>query len=141
MPQHPVTPLPAPRTLKRHLPMELLAPDAGVPVDTTVGYSSRDPHALSIAFHLLGARPIVWWLDREMVLTGSHTPTGTGEVHLSPTPDGDFLIRLGHPGDCATVRCDQDGLTRFVEETFALVPQGSEEQHIDWRPLLASLRR
>ncbi|MEV0451858.1 SsgA family sporulation/cell division regulator [Streptomyces sp. NPDC050600] len=140
MPQHPVTPLPSPRTLKRPMPMELLTPDAAIPVDTTVGYASRDPHALSIAFHLPGASPLVWWLDREMVLTGSHTPTGGGEVHLRSTPGGDFLIRLGNPGDCATVRCDQDALTRFVHETFALVPRGTEEHHIDWQPLLASLR-
>ncbi|MEU4067062.1 SsgA family sporulation/cell division regulator [Streptomyces wedmorensis] len=141
MSQYPVTPLPSPRTLTRHLTMELVTPDAGVPIDTTVRYSSRDPHALSVAFHLLGRSPVVWCLDREMVVTGSHTPTGAGEVHLSAAPDGDLLIRLGRTGQCATVRCDRDRLARLVRETFLLVPQGTEEHHIDWQPLLASLRR
>ncbi|GGU97587.1 hypothetical protein GCM10010275_40020 [Streptomyces litmocidini] len=137
----PVAPLPAPRALTRHMAMELLTPDAAVRIDTTVGYSSRDPHALSIAFHLVDPSPVVWCLDREMVLAGSHAPAGTGEVHLRPVPDGGLLLRLGRPGDRATVRCDQEELTRFARETFVLVPRGTEEQHIDWQPLLASLRR
>ncbi|MFF9851111.1 SsgA family sporulation/cell division regulator [Streptomyces litmocidini] len=137
----PVAPLPAPRTLTRHMAMELLTPGAAVRIDTTVGYSSRDPHALSIAFHLLDPGPVVWCLDREMILTGSHAPAGAGEVHLHPAPDGGLLMGLGPTGYRATVRCDQEELTRFARETFVLVPRGTEEQHIDWQPLLASLGR
>ncbi|MEV6203562.1 SsgA family sporulation/cell division regulator [Streptomyces sp. NPDC051771] len=141
MPQHPVAPLPAPRVLTRSLPMELVTPDAEIRIDTTVGYDSRDPHALSLAFHLLGEDPVVWRVDREMVLTGSLRPTGDGEVRLGPAPDGGLLLRLGPAGQRALVRCDQDALGRFVRDTFVLVPQGTEERHIDWGPLLAALRR
>ncbi|MDX2561956.1 SsgA family sporulation/cell division regulator [Streptomyces sp. TX20-6-3] len=139
MPQPPVAPLPSPRVLTRPMAMELLTPDAAVPIDTTVGYTSRDPHALSIVFHLLGDEPVVWRVDREMVLAGSLTAVGAGEVHLRPAPDGRLLLRLGPAGHCAMVRCDQEGLARLVRDTFALVPQGTEENHIDWQPLLASL--
>ncbi|MCB8901083.1 MULTISPECIES: SsgA family sporulation/cell division regulator [unclassified Streptomyces] len=141
MPQPPVAPLPAPRVLTQPMAMELLTPDAAVPIETTVGYTSRDPHALSIVFHLLGDDPVVWRVDREMVLTGSLTATGAGEVHLRPAPDGRLLLRLGPAGHCAMVRCDQDRLARLVRDTFVLVAQGTEESHIDWQPLLASLRR
>ncbi|WP_079042141.1 SsgA family sporulation/cell division regulator [Streptomyces aureus] len=141
MPQHPVAPLPAPRVLTQPMAMELLTPDAAVPIETTISYTSRDPHALSIVFHLLGDAPVVWRVDREMVITGSLTPTGAGEVHLRPGPDGGLLLRLGPAGHCAMVRCDQDGLARLVRDTFVLVPQGTEERHIDWQPLLTSLRR
>ncbi|MFE5947136.1 SsgA family sporulation/cell division regulator [Streptomyces sp. NPDC056480] len=140
MPQPPVAPLPSPRVLTRPMAMELLTPDAAVPIETTVGYTSRDPHALSIVFHLLEDDPVVWRVDREMVLTGALTATGAGEVHLRPAPGGRLLLRLGPSGHCATVRCDQDGLARLVRDTLALVPQGTEESHIDWQPLLASLR-
>ncbi|MEV5974735.1 SsgA family sporulation/cell division regulator [Streptomyces sp. NPDC051921] len=143
MPQPPVAPLPAPRVLTQPLPMELLTPDADAPVriETTVSYTSRDPHALSIVFHLLGEAPVVWRLDRQMVLTGSRTATGEGEVRLRPAPDGTLLLLLGPAGHCATVRCDPDRLVRLVRDTLVLVPQGTEESHIDWRPLLSSLRR
>ncbi|MFB7590209.1 SsgA family sporulation/cell division regulator [Streptomyces sp. NPDC056169] len=141
MPQHPVAPLPSPRVLTQPMAMELLTPDAVVPIATTVSYTSRDPHALSIVFHLLEDDPVLWRVDREMVLSGSLTPTGAGEVHLWPVPDGRLLLRLGPAGHCATVRCDQDGLARLVRDTFTLVPQGTEESHIDWQPLLACLRR
>ncbi|MFE5913996.1 SsgA family sporulation/cell division regulator [Streptomyces wedmorensis] len=141
MPQHPVAPLPAPRVLTRPMAMELLTPDAAVRIDTTVGYDSRDPHALSIAFHLLGEVPVVWRVDREMILTGSLRPAGDGEVRLRPAPDGGLLLRLGRAGRRAVVRCEQEALGRFVRDTFVLVPQGTEERHLDWGPLLASLRR
>ncbi|MFJ7955681.1 SsgA family sporulation/cell division regulator [Streptomyces sp. NPDC096319] len=136
----PVAPMPAPRVLTRTLSMELLTADVTVSVETTVTYTSRDPHALSVVFHLLGDAPVLWRLDREMILAGSLAATGEGEVHLWPGAHGKLLLRLGPAGHSATVRCDQDALARFVRDTFALVPQGTEERHIDWQPLLASLR-
>ncbi|MEV6251457.1 SsgA family sporulation/cell division regulator [Streptomyces sp. NPDC051742] len=141
MPQHPVAPLPAPRVLTQPMAMELLTPDVAVPIDTTVGYDSRDPHALSITFHLFDEDPVVWRVDREMILTGSRRPTGHGEIRLGPAPHGGLLLRLGPAGQRALVRCEQEALGRFVRETFVAVPQGTEERHIDWGPLLASLRR
>ncbi|MFJ5830747.1 SsgA family sporulation/cell division regulator [Streptomyces sp. NPDC093089] len=140
MPQHPVAPLPAPRVLARPLAMDLLTPDTEVRIDTTVGYDSRDPHALSIAFHVLGEDPVVWRVDREMILTGSLQPTGDGEIRLRPAPDGGLLLLLGPAGRRAVVRCGQEELGRFLRDTFVLVPRGTEERHIDWEPLLASLR-
>ncbi|MFK3733780.1 SsgA family sporulation/cell division regulator [Streptomyces sp. NPDC088090] len=133
--------LPSPRVLTQPMAMDLLGPDTAVRIDTSAGYHSRDPHALSIAFHLLGEESVVWRLDREMVLAGSLRPTGEGEVHLAPAPDGKLLLRLGAVGHRATIRCDREELARFVRDTFVLVPQGTEERHIDWRPLLDSLRR
>ncbi|MEV4940534.1 SsgA family sporulation/cell division regulator [Streptomyces zaomyceticus] len=141
MPQPPVAPLPAPRVLTRPMAMELLTPEAAVPIETTVGYNSRDPHALSIDFHLLGDAPVVWRVDREMVLIGSLKATGAGDVRVRPASDGDLLLQLGQAEHRALVRCDREGLARLVRDTFALVPQGTEENHIDWQPLLASLRR
>ncbi|MFD0366729.1 SsgA family sporulation/cell division regulator [Streptomyces sp. NPDC059071] len=140
MPQHPVAPLPAPRVLTRPMAMALLTPDMTFRIDTVVGYDSRDPHALTIAFHLLGEDPVVWRVDREMILTGSLRPTGDGEIRLRPDPDGGLLLRLGPTGQRAVVRCEREALGRFVRDTFVLVPQGTEERHIDWGPLLASLR-
>ncbi|MFD5770290.1 SsgA family sporulation/cell division regulator [Streptomyces sp. NPDC127049] len=137
--QHPVAPLPAPRVLTQPMAMELLTADMALRIDTTVCYDSRDPHALSIAFHLLGEEPVVWRVDREMVLAGSLRPTGDGEVRVHPGPDGTLLLRLGPAGTRAVVRCEQEALARVVRETFVLVPQGTEERHIDWGPLLASL--
>ncbi|MFF9150079.1 SsgA family sporulation/cell division regulator [Streptomyces sp. NPDC014861] len=138
--EHPAAPLPAPRVLTQPMAMELLTADLAVRVDTTVGYDSRDPHALSVAFHLLGEEPVVWRVDREMVLTGSLRPTGDGEVQLCPAPGGGLLLSLGPAGGRAVVRCEQEALARVVRETFVLVPQGTEERHLDWGPLLASLR-
>ncbi|MFF5505038.1 SsgA family sporulation/cell division regulator [Streptomyces roseolus] len=141
MPQHPAAPLPAPRVLTRSLAMDLLTPDAPIRIETTVAYDSRDPHALSIAFHLLGEEAVVWRFDREMILAGALGPTGDGEIVLRPDPDGGLLLRLGPTGQRAVVRCEREELCRFVRDTFVLVPQGTEDRHIDWGPLLASLRR
>ncbi|MFC8511197.1 SsgA family sporulation/cell division regulator [Streptomyces sp. NPDC057411] len=139
MPQPPVAPLPAPRALVQPMAMDLFTSDVAIRIDTTVGYESRDPYALSIAFHLLGEEPVVWRVDRGMILAGALGPTGDGEVRIRPTPDGGLLLQLGPVGQCAVVRCEQEALGRFVRDTFVLVPQGTEERHIDWAPLLASL--
>ncbi|MFB7512015.1 SsgA family sporulation/cell division regulator [Streptomyces sp. NPDC056144] len=138
MHQPPVAPLPAPRGLVKPMAMDLFTTDGAVRIHTTVGYESRDPHALSITFHLLGEDPVVWRVDREMVLAGSLGPTGDGDVRIRPTPDGGLLLRLGPTAQCAVVRCEQEAIGSFVRETFVLVPQGTEEGHIDWGPLLAS---
>ncbi|MFF0430833.1 SsgA family sporulation/cell division regulator [Streptomyces sp. NPDC004327] len=138
---HPVAPLPEPRGLIQPMAMDLFTADAAVRIGTTVGYDSRDPFALSIAFHLLDEDPVVWRVDREMILAGSLGPTGDGEVRIRPTPDGGLLLRLGPAARCAVVRCEQEAVGLFVRETFALVPRGTEERHIDWTPLLASLGR
>jgi len=132
-------PLPAPRKLTWDLTVELLTADTRVEVPTTVSYTSRDPYALSLAFHLMEPRPVVWRLDRETVLTGSHTPAGSGDVRVEPAEDGKVLLRLGPAGHCASVLCDRDRLTGLVHDSYVLVPPGTEERHIDWRPLLACL--
>ncbi|MEU5918691.1 SsgA family sporulation/cell division regulator [Streptomyces sp. NPDC004288] len=139
MPQLPVEQLPTPRSLTRSMAMELLSADIAVEVETTVGYSSRDPFALSILFHLPGDAPVLWRIDREMLLAGVFGATGDGEVRVTPAPGGMLHLRLGVAGHCALVRCGQEQLARLVRDTFRLVPQGTEERHIDWQPLLDSL--
>lgn len=57
------------------------------------------PHALSIAFHLLGADTMTWRLDRRRDAPHrSAGPVGGGGVHLRPGPDGGLLRLLGAPG-------------------------------------------
>ncbi|MFE7515998.1 SsgA family sporulation/cell division regulator [Streptomyces sp. NPDC057540] len=140
MPKLPAVQLPSPRVLSRSIAVELLTEDVTVGVETTVSYTSRDPYALSILFHLPGDVPVLWRIDREMVLAGSLAPTGEGEVRVLPAPEGKVFLRLGPAGHCAMVRCVREELARLVHDTLALVPQGTEERHIDWQPLLDFLR-
>lgn len=139
MPQPRSAPLPPAQTLSHSMTMELLTADLPVEIDATLTYTSRAPYTLCLALQLLEADPVVWHLDREMVLTGSYAPTGAGELHLWPAVGDGLLLRLGVPGRCATLRGDRDQLTGFVRRSFLVVPPGTESRHIDWQPLLDTL--
>ncbi|MEU2117389.1 SsgA family sporulation/cell division regulator [Streptomyces sp. NPDC016459] len=119
--------------------MELLTADRPVEIEATLTYTSRAPHTMCLALHLLEAEPVIWHLDREMVLAGSYAPVGVGELHLWPAVGDGLLIRLGSPGQCATLRGDRDQLAAFVRRTFLVVPPGTEARHIDWQPLFDTL--
>ncbi|WP_079144288.1 SsgA family sporulation/cell division regulator [Streptomyces agglomeratus] len=109
-----------------------------VTLDTTFRYRSDDPFTVRIDFHLPLGPTVVWHLDRDMLMAGTQSPTGIGDIHLRPAPGPGntdrVLMRLSSPEGIAMVDVDRVPLTEWLGETYVLVPAGTESGHLDWKP-------
>ena len=52
-------------------------------IDTVLGYRRNDPFAVSMTF-VTGEGNLVWTFGRDLLMRGVHSPTGDGDVHVSP---------------------------------------------------------
>ncbi|AXG78844.1 MULTISPECIES: SsgA family sporulation/cell division regulator [Streptomyces] len=98
-----------------------------IPVE--LHYEVRDPYAVRMTFHLPGDAPVTWTFGRELLLDGINTPSGDGDVHISPTtPDdlSDVHMRLQVGDDHALFRVSAAPLVAFLDRTDRLVPLGQE---------------
>ncbi|MFE7776200.1 SsgA family sporulation/cell division regulator [Streptomyces sp. NPDC057445] len=112
-------------------------------VATTFHHSTRDPFAIKVTFQPPHSPPVVWYMDRELLLNGTRAPAGMGDVRIRPVPGpgcaGGLQIRLGiFP--CVHFTLDRAALTDWLSLTCALVPPGTESEHLDWQPLNELLR-
>lgn len=85
-----------------------------IPVE--LRYEVCDPYAIRMTFHLPGDAPVTWAFGRELLLDGLNSPSGDGDVHISPTePEGlsDVHIRLQVGADRALFRAAPRHSLRF----------------------------
>ncbi|MFG3224600.1 SsgA family sporulation/cell division regulator [Kitasatospora sp. NPDC048194] len=122
-------------------PMPVTFPESAlpdVPVDAELRFDTSLPYAACLAFPLSpcqctddGAR-VCWYFSRELLNEGRHQAVGSGDVKVRPGPDGEVLITLRGPtGNAAVLSAPEDVVTAFLSECFALVPPGSESDHLD----------
>ncbi|MBV6696756.1 SsgA family sporulation/cell division regulator [Kitasatospora aureofaciens] len=130
-------------------PMPVTFPDSSlpdVPVDAELRFDTSLPYAACLAFPLApctctgdDAR-ICWYFSRELLNEGRHVPVGSGDVKVRPGPEGEVLITLcGPTGKAAVLSAPEDAVTAFLSDSFALVPAGSESEHLNIDAALARL--
>ncbi|MFE3601525.1 SsgA family sporulation/cell division regulator [Streptomyces sp. NPDC059096] len=98
-----------------------------IPVE--LHYKVADPYAVRMTFHLPGDAPVTWTFGRELLLDGINTPSGDGDVHISPTTPEDLSdvhMRLQVGDDHALFRVSAAPLVAFLDRTDRLVPLGQE---------------
>src|SRR5689334_4499721 len=81
-------------TISQLVPMRYVDDEGvGVGFDTTFRFDPNDPCALTIVFHTENA-PVVWTFGRDLLIEGTLTPTGEGDVHVFPClgPDGTAVV-------------------------------------------------
>jgi hypothetical protein len=103
-------------------------------IDTVLGYRSSDPFAVAMTF-ITSDGNLVWTFGRDLLMRGIESPSGDGDVHVSPTigvsgramvsielssPDG-HLVLLARAGD----------IRDFITRTAALVAPGTESDFFD----------
>lgn len=103
-------------------------------IDTVLCYSSSDPFAVAMTF-ITSDGNLVWTFGRDLLIRGTESPSGDGDVHVSPTigvsgramvsielssPDG-HLVLLARTGD----------VLDFIARTAALVAPGTESDFFD----------
>lgn len=110
--------------------------------DTVFGYDRSDPYAVTIAFRT-PAEDLPWTFARELLVVGVGTPTGDGDVHVWPsvTPRGRavLMIAFSSPDGQLLAQAHADEVHRFLTRTLALVPAGTEADHLDLDRLVERL--
>ncbi|MFE5587012.1 SsgA family sporulation/cell division regulator [Kitasatospora sp. NPDC056531] len=130
-------------------PVPVTFPDSAlpdVPVDAELRFDASLPYAACLAFPLTPCRctgdsaQVCWYFSRELLNEGRHGPVGRGDVTVRPGPEGEVLITLRGPtGNAAVLSAPGETVTAFLSESFALVPAGSESDHLDVDAAVARL--
>lgn len=116
--------------------------DRGTEVPVSLTYQQDDPYAVAMVFHTAEG-DITWLVARELLVVGAGSPAGDGDVMvwpaLTPETEDAVVIRLQAPGGRLVLRLGRLELDDFLSRTLALVPAGSESDHLDLDMLVADL--
>src|SRR5260370_26328623 len=92
-------------TVSAELGFRLVVPQQTiVPLVASLYYSSEDPYAIRIAFHVGLDEPVEWIFARDLLAAGAEAPEGLGDATLCPSaathggPPAQLLtVDLSHP--------------------------------------------
>lgn len=108
----------------------------------TFGYDAADPYAIRVTFPVPGGQ-VHWVLARNLLQRGLHEPAGLGDVLLRPGHDDGgrpvVVLEFRSPDGRLVVEARSGDLLAFLLQTWALVPLGSEVDHVDLDVLVDQL--
>ncbi|HET6165683.1 MAG TPA: SsgA family sporulation/cell division regulator [Marmoricola sp.] len=112
------------------------------PLDAEFEYNPADPFAVSILFSD-EPTPVRWTFARELLVEGFYEPTGDGDVHVWPCLNTEgaavVILELSSPSGEVLVQVSSRALSAFIHQMVAMVPAGSEAQHVDLDAEIAQL--
>jgi hypothetical protein len=130
-------------TVTAELGIRLVVPQqAVVPLLASLHYSSADPYAIRVAFHVGLDEPVEWIFARELLSKGLESHTGLGDVRVWPSVSAGVLeIELSSPFGHAHFEVPSGEVAGFLDRTYSLIPAGAEGDHVDVEAELADLLR
>jgi len=136
------------------LSLGLIGPERTiVPLMASLHYTSQDPYAIKIAFHVGTGEPVEWTLARDLLAAALHSREGIGDVQAWPSvaPDdpaaegepaagpGILNISMTSPFGHAQFEAPAAAVASFLHRTFGIVPAGQESRFIDFDAELTEL--
>jgi hypothetical protein len=113
-----------------------------VDVPTTMSYRHTDPYAVTLTFHS-DAGDVEWVVGRPLLRQGLSSPCGDGDVRMYPSIDTDdrpiAVLDFRSPDGRLITEAPHDELQGFLTRTFAVVPAGTESDHLDMDALIEEL--
>jgi hypothetical protein len=130
-------------TVTAELGIRLVVPQqAVVPLLASLHYSSADPYAIRVAFHVGLDEPVEWIFARELLSRGLEGHSGLGDVRVWPSASAGVLeIELSSPFGHAHFEVPSGEVASFLDRTYRLIPAGAEGDHVDVEAELADLLR
>ncbi|MFI8185283.1 SsgA family sporulation/cell division regulator [Actinacidiphila glaucinigra] len=122
----------------------ILSPSLRIPHEAEFRYDETDPLVVSLALRTPEGSVVRWMVSRDVLFEGTEEPSGIGDVRLWPSRVRTcrvVLLRLEVQQMSSLFEMDLVQLQGWLEETFQLVPPGTEFDHIDWTTALATLMR
>ncbi len=132
-----------PASITRALTLELIdATGTATPLTAEFCYDQSDPYAVA-AFFCAGETRVRWIFSRDLLNKGVHQPTGDGDVYIWPSIDSygraATIIELASPDGQAVIQARTEELYDFLGNTEAMVPTGTEGDHVDVEGALAQI--
>lgn len=132
-----------PISVSAELELRLVVPGStSLPVLADLTYDVADPYAVRVAFHTGGPDVVEWTFARQLLTDGVARPGGEGDVQVWPSHSGSrpiVCIALSSPSGRALFEAPLGEVVEFLTRTYALVPTGSESDHVDVDAELALL--
>lgn len=134
----------APMSVTRTLTLELIdATGAATPLSAELCYDKSDPYAVAARFSAGDDVSVRWVFARDLLAEGLYEPTGDGDVHVWPCLDAHgravVIIELSSPDGEALLQASTAEVCEFLLRAEAVVPKGTEAEHLDVDGLLARL--
>ncbi len=108
--------------------------DTSLPVDCELRYHVSDGLAVTAIFSTM-AQTVSWTFARSLLDEGRHRPTGEGDINVRPDLDerghAAVSVQLRSPDGTAVLRAPTADVTRFLDMTKHLVPDGGEMAAVD----------
>ncbi|MFH8610073.1 SsgA family sporulation/cell division regulator [Streptomyces sp. NPDC018029] len=104
------------------------------PLPAELHYDMTDPYAVRLSLGAPLTRPVDWVFARKLMTEGLHRPTGSGDVLVIPRHRchrSSLRIVLRNTSGSALVEMAVPEVAMFLRRTFALVPEGAENLHLD----------
>lgn len=103
-----------------------------LPVQADLEYDAHDPYAVVVAYHS-GGGTVRWMFGRDLLADGLLTPSGDGDVIISPADDVSIVVfALSAPDGCAVLEAPAQELAEFLDRTYDVVPAGTEPEWFDF---------
>jgi len=119
--------------------MTLISGESPVGVAAELFYTTHDPLALHLGLAIDGSPAVEWVFARNLLRDGLTIPSGSGDIHIFPVPQG-VVIDLLSPHGTARPLADARELAGFVDEVYETVADGDESPYIDLDDELARLQ-
>jgi hypothetical protein len=136
------------------LSLGLIGPERTiVPLMASLHYTSQDPYAIKIAFHVGTGEPVEWTLARDLLAAALHSREGIGDVQAWPSvvscdpaavegaAAGDTILNIAmtSPFGAARFEVSARAIGEFLQRTYKLVPAGQEPGYLDFDAELTEL--
>ena len=113
-----------------------------VQLTASLGYEPSDPYAVWITF-LTPTTQVRWAICRMTLLLGLTDPAGRGDLQLWPSVDHDgravVVLEFHSPDGRLVAEAPTHDVYRFLTRTLAVVPAGTEGDHLDLDALVDDL--
>lgn len=129
--------------LCQELTLQCLVPRGrGVELVARFGYDPRDPFAVTITFPAPDG-DVCWMMSRAVLQLGMTDPAGRGDLQLWPSIDAHsravVVLEFRSPDGRLTAQASTHEVYRFLTRTLAVVPAGTESDHLDVDAMIAGL--
>jgi hypothetical protein len=137
-------------TASAELAFRLIVPQQTVvPLVASLHYSSEDPYAIRVAFHVGLDEPVEWIFARDLLANGLKDRDGLGDVRVWPGPgmaagstaEQVLHIELSSPFGEAHFEAAIADVSDFIGRTYQIVPDGEEGGFVNVDSELANLLR
>ncbi|MFH8255666.1 SsgA family sporulation/cell division regulator [Streptomyces roseolus] len=105
-----------------------------LPLPSELRYEVSDPYAVRLSLMSSVGPPVTWVFARDLLAEGTLRPAGTGDVLVAPGErrrSHSLRIALGNSTGTALIDLDAANVALFLQRTFALIPVGTEGDHLD----------